>query len=172
MQLADSRTIVALVDELLSARKQLVGTIQHRRPNRATEQARLNWPVLVNGQTAECYVAVTLYPNDEDLRFTICLAYLDHNIWRLDFEPMEHVALNPNLAGHEFSLATIRGPHCHRWSENRLLATKGTIPEKLPFRTPLENVYTWDNAFRHFCGETNIDQPPQVPTWPPRERLL
>lgn len=170
--MADGRPIVALVDELLSAPKRLVGTIQQRNPNREAEQARLHWPVLVNGQSAECYVAVTLYPDDGELRFTICLTYRDHNIWRLDFEPMNHIEVNPLLEDHDLSLATIIGPHCHRWNENRLFATHDAIPERLPFKTPLEKVQTWEKAFRHFCGETNIEQPRRVPPWPPRERLL
>ena len=166
------RPIVELVDGLLEAQKEFAGRLQHRPPNRAAEQAWLHWPVLVDGQTAECYVAATLYPNDDELRFTICLTYRDHNVWRLDYEPMYRCEVNPRLNGHEFSLATIWGPHCHRWEENRSFATHGTVPETLPFRVPLLGVHTWENAFRHFVGETNIDQPRDVPAWPPRERLI
>ena len=167
------RPIVEHVNSILKAKKTFVGTPEYRSPNRYSEQVRLVWPVLINKQSDHCYVAVTLYPNDCGLRFTICLVYYDRNIWRLDFEPMDRVEINPGLDGNEYSLATIQGPHCHRWEENRLFATRYAIPEPLPFRIPLpREVQTWDNAFRHFAGATNIDQPVEVPPWPARENLL
>ena len=132
-----------------------------------------DWPLLVNGQTDYCYVSAVLYPNEFELRFNISLIYLEYNIWRLDFDPWGRVKVNPPLLGHKFSLATIDGPHCHPWNENRRFAIGGLIPEPLPFRVPLDNdIQSWENAFRYFAGATNIGSPIVVPTWPPRERLL
>ena len=164
--------IAELVDDLLNASKMLVGQVQLRRPNRVSEQARLHWPVLVSGQSAECYVAATLYPNEGDLRFTISLVYRGSNVWRMDFEPMTQIKVNPLLRGHEYSMARIAGPHCHRWEENRMFATPRAIPDPLPFRVPLEGVRNWESAFRHFVGETNIAQPIEVPPWPRKEGLI
>ena len=141
-------------------------------PNRISEQARLRWPVLVGGISKNCYLAATLYPNESFLRFTISLVFQERNISRLDYEPTDRIEINPPLAGHPFSLETIRGPHFHRWTENKHFASAGVIPETLPFRVPLVGMHNWDNAFRHFAGETNIRQPAQVPPWPRRERLI
>lgn len=169
----DDQPIAVLVAALLADQKQFAGDPEPRRPNREGEQGRIHWPVLVRGQSAQCYVAATMFPEDEDLRFTISLVLRQDNIWRLDFEPDDRIEMNPELAGHEFSLATIRGPHCHRWEENRLFASRDRIPSPLPFRVPLpSSIRTWEQAFRHFVTETNIDQPAQIPQWPRRRRLL
>ena len=128
----DNRPISELVDELLVEPKELVGSIQHRLSNRGREQVRLEWPVLVRGQSAQCAVACTLYPNAEDWRFTICLIFRNLNIWRLDFEPEDRIERNPLLPGHTYSGAEIRGPHCHRWKENSRYATRNALPDEHP----------------------------------------
>ena len=167
------RPIVEHVDSILRAEKTFAGRPEYKKPNRESDQVRLDWPVLINNQSDHCYIAVTLYPNDSELRFTISLVYYGRNIWRLDYEHMDRVEINPRLDGHENSLEIIEGAHCHRWKENRLFATHGNIPEPLPFRVPLsKEVRTWENAFRYFVGATNIHQPAEVPPWPARERLL
>lgn len=160
------------MDALLAAEKELAGDPTWRRPNRATEQARLSWPVLVNGIVADCFLAATIYPEDRDLRFTITFNCHDKNVWRLDFEPWDRIEMNPFLPGHPLSGATIRGPHCHPWEENRRFGVSGRIPDELPMRIPLPNIRSWDSAFRHVLGETNIRQPAVIPPWPPRERFL
>lgn len=167
-----SAPIANLVDDLLSREKALAGEPQWGPGNRRAEQGRLHWPVLIGSGSAGCYLAATIYPEDQSLRFTITLNFKDKNIWRLDFEPEERIELNPFLRGHQYSNVTIHGPHCHRWTENRLFATPTMIPEPLPFRVPLEGVRSWESAFRHFIGDTGIGQPRDVPAWPPRERFL
>lgn len=167
------RPHVERVDIIIKARKEFIGKPESRRPNRHSEQVRFDWPLLVNGQTDYCYVSAILYPNEPELRFNISLIYLEYNIWRLDFDLWGRIKVNPPLPGHEYNLATIDGPHCHPWDENRRFAVGGLIPEPLPFRVPLDkDIQTWENAFRYFAGATNIGSPVEVPIWPPRERLL
>ncbi len=174
----DSRPIVELVDELLAARKELTGSIWPRRANREAEQVRAEWPVLVNGQSAECSLAWTLYPNADELRFTICLLFRGLNIWRLDFESEDRIERNPLDPGHPRSGLEIRGPHCHRWEDNRRFATRDAIPSGLPFRVQYDGTkvgpQVWENAFRFFLGQTGIEQPEasEIPPWPKRERFL
>ena len=171
--MSDKQPVAELVEALLAAPKEFTGDPEPQRPNRADEQGRIYWPVLVNGQTDQCYVAMTMYPEEVDLRFTISFVFRQDNVWRLDFEPDDIPHLNRPLPGHEYSLATIRGPHCHRWQENRHFSNRDRIPVPLPFRTPLPyGIRTWEQAFRHFLTETNIAQPREEPLWPRRERLL
>lgn len=175
----NGRTLLDLVDDLLAAPKALAGDPQLRHPNRVNEEVRWRWPVLANGESDSCSVTANLYPNEADLRFSISLTFLAHNIWRLDYEPIHRVEHNPFLLGHKYSLATIAGPHCHPWKENRRLAARGQIPVPLGFRVPLEMPNThadgshrWEKVFRHFLGLTNISQPPAVPPWPPQGTLI
>lgn len=173
----DSRPIAEIVDELIAARKELVGTPQPRPPNREDEY-RLLWPVLVRGESDWCSVSCTLYPNSPELRFTISLLLGNICVWRLDFEPDWRIEHNCSLPGHQYDMATIKGPHCHRWAENRRFATHNMIPQTLPFRVPYDGPKTgpnvWENAFRYFLGETSIEQIPdeRMPRWPRRDRLI
>lgn len=48
----------------------------------------------MNGQSNQCSLAWTLYPNAAEIRFTICLLYRGLNIWCLDFEPAERIERN------------------------------------------------------------------------------
>ena len=154
------RPSIEHVDTMLKAKKVLIGEPEDRGPNRDSEQARLVWPVLVNSKSDQCYVSATLYPNDRDLRFSISLVYYDHNVWHLDFVPHYRAEVNPPLVGHDNGFETIWGPHCHRWEENRQFSQHGAIPHPLRFRVPLPaDVQNWENAFRYFAGEVNIDQP-------------
>ena len=163
---------VELVDQLLAAQKEFIGDPQYRPPNRASGQARLRWPVLVNGESAQCTVEMTQYFNDLDLRFTVGLMVFEKNVWRLDFEPPDRRHANPILPGHPNSLEIISGPHSHRWEENRRLAKRGQIPDPLGFAVPLPaSVRTWEQAIRHFVQETNIDPPRYVPEWQERGAL-
>ena len=174
----DSRPIAELVDELLAAPKELVGDARFRPPNREEEQARLLWPVLVKGESDRCAVSCTLYPNVPDLRFTISLILSNMSVWRLDFEPDWRIEHNGPLPGQRYDSATIRGPHCHRWAENRRFASHNMIPQTLPFRVPYDGPKTgpnvWVNAFRYFLGETGIEQIPEgrMPRWPRRDTLI
>ena len=91
MAIGDSASHIAdLVDGLLAAQKELAGEPVWRRGNRPDED-RLDWPVLISGETSECRVSVTAYPTSPDLRFTITLNYRGYNIWRVDHEPDDRI---------------------------------------------------------------------------------
>lgn len=172
-RLSRNRPSIEHVDLVLKAEKEFIGEPEYRRPNRDSEQVRLVWPILVNNRSAQCYVSATLYPNDRDVRFSISLVYYEYNIWRLDFVPFYRAEINPHLPGHDNSMQTIWGPHCHPWEENRRLSQQGAIPHPLRFRVPLpKDVKNWENAFRYFAGKVSIHPPQHVPTWPRSERLL
>ncbi len=163
--------IANLVDALLEADKVLVGVV-HWHDGTRSEDKRFDWPVLVGGETAECAVAATAYPDELDLRFTITLNYRSHNIWRIDHDPPYRRETNPFLTGHRYSGDTIRGPHFHPWVDNRHEATPATFPT-LCWRRPLPSqVQGWENTFRWFLGETNIGQPETIPSLPRRMRLV
>jgi len=170
-------SIVELVDALLAAPKELAGYIEPGKPNRVG-QVRFQWPVLVNGESQDCYLAFAQFPNEEPWRFTICLVYRMMNIWRLDFEPNQRVEINPPLPGHQYSEAAIRGAHWHRWTENRHFAQGSASSIRLPFRIPYEGPITgrnvWENAFRMFLSAVFISQieSGRIPHWPTRITLL
>ena len=172
-----SRPITELIDDLIASPKELIGEIQRNNPNR-DGQERLQWPVLVNGESADCYVAFTLYPNEIELRFTICLVFRSINIWRLDFVPNQQVEINPSSLGHPFSGKLVQGPHWHRWTENRHMVRSNVASITLPIRSPYartengQNV--WENAVRAFLAETGIAQleSSRMPQWPKRSALL
>ena len=169
---ADPPHIDTLIDDLLAAEKELAGEAFWSLGNRPDEQ-RLDWPILVRGETTNCRVSVTAYPNSPDSRFTITLNYENRNVWRLDFEPPDRIEVNPYLRGHELSNVTVFGPHYHSWEDNRHEATPAAIPEKLPWKRPLPpGVKSWESAFRWFLGETNVAQPQAIPALPARTRLV
>ena len=172
MSTGDSDNHIAkLIDRLLDADKTLAGSPGWHAGNTAADE-RFEWPVLVGGETAECAVAVTAYPDDPDLRFTITLNYRDHNIWRVDYDPPYRRETNPIMKGHPYSGDMIYGPHCHPWDINRDDATPATIP-LLRWRRPLPpQLRGWQNTFRWFLGETNITQPDTIPDLPRRTRLI
>lgn len=175
MSAANSTTgsIASLVDQLLAASKSFTGIPLWNTGNR-DEDERFVWPVLVNGETAECNVCGTAYPNLPELRFTITLNFRQQNIWRVDWEPEGRGGeVNPILPGHPHSGETIWGPHCHPWDLNRHTVKGAQIPRLLIWRKPLPaNVQGWDNTFRWFLGETNIEPPEQIPALPGRKALL
>lgn len=164
--------IADLVDQLLAADKELIGNPVFGDGN-ATRDKRLSWPVLVSGESSRCVVCATAYPFDADLRFTLTLNYEDHNIWRLDHEPIYRCEINPFVTGHPYSGQTICGPHCHPWDLNRADATPKSLPDPMRWRMPLPpNVQGWENSFRWFLGEANIAQPAVLPDLPRRETLV
>ena len=173
MATGDSSDHIAnLIDALLRAEKALVGIPEWREGTRSADE-RFDWPVLVGGETAECVVAATAYPQEPDLRFTITLNFRNHNIWRVDYEPSYRRETNPIVKGNPYSGDMIYGPHCHPWDINRQDATPATIPRLLRWKRPLPpQVRGWENTFRWFLGETNIAQPETIPDLPRRTRLV
>ena len=174
MRAGSGLPVAELVDRLLASNKQLVG-LSGWRPGTRDHDQRLAWPVLVSGETSECVLAATCYPDESPDRFTIALNYSERCIWRVDHElpsrsphhnPLDRVVL---LDGSY----QVQGPHFHSWPDNRYLATVASLPLELSCARALPpQVRGWENAFRWFCGETGIRQPPEIPSLPPRGRLL
>ena len=168
-----SATPVAdLVDQLLATPKSLGG-----RPSWADGswdgQKRIAWPVLVDGETVGAtLVAITNTAIDE-LNFSISLAVQDRSVCRLDYDPPLKLHTNPIEPGKPNSGLVMRGPHYHGWADNRCLATPAALPKALDWRSELpNNLRTWENAFRWFLGENNIEQLASLPALPPRSRLI
>jgi hypothetical protein len=162
MQPSGQRMPVAeLVKVLLASDKQLVG-LPRWVPGTRDHDQRQAWPVLVAGETSECVLMATCYPEESADRFTITLNYARRCIWRVDHElanraphhnPLDRVSL---LDG----AYEVQGPHFHSWSDNRYLAAVATLPIELPCARALPpQVRGWENAFRWFCGQTGIRQP-------------
>jgi len=171
--LRSGRHIADLIDALIEAEKSLIGEPLWHEGNRVGEEERLDWPVLVNGESVNCKVSITAYPNLPYLRYTITLNYEDRNIWRVDHESPDRVELNPFRVGHELNGLRVIGPHCHTWADNKGDATPATIPDPLPWRRPLpDNTRSFDSTFRWFLGEVNVDQPVALPALPNRTRFL
>ena len=164
--------IAKLIDSLLAAEKALAGNPGWQPGNRPGE-LRWDWPVLVEGESANCQVSVTAYPEDYPNRFTITLNYVGRCIWRLDYEPDYKAHINPPDRAPFLGDYTIWGRHYHSWADNRHLATPANPPRILDCARALpSNIQNWENAFRWFCGETRITQSGAVPDLPIPVRLL
>lgn len=167
-----SQHIANLIDDLLAAEKTLAGTPYWRDGNRPDER-RLDWPVLVEGQSVNCLISVTAYPNIGEERFTITLNYGGRCIWRVDYEPNYAHHINPPERAVTLGGYDIPGPHYHSWGDNRHHATPVSLPKELDCARELpSNARGWDNVFRWFCGEINVNQPDEIPDLPRRTRLL
>jgi hypothetical protein len=175
MRSGSRRQIVAeLVDELLASAKVLAGGLPTWRSGTRDHDERLAWPVLVDGETDQCELAATCYPDESPDRFTIVLSYANRCIWRIDHELLNRSPhRNPLDRADLLGAYEVRGPHYHSWDDNRYLATLGALPTELLCARPLApQARGWENAFRWFCGETGIQQPADIPYLPPRGRLL
>lgn len=161
-----------LIDDLLRAEKTL-GGIPDWRPVGHRGEHRQLIPLLIDGVDTSAHVELNAYPFIlDELRYRIMI-FAPKCIWRVDYVTDEQ-HLNPFdcLAGIPQGLFC--EPHYHSWSDNRRFAKANSLPDALPvariFEAPFRN---FDRAFRWFCGETNIGQPPagmiELPT---RTRLL
>jgi hypothetical protein len=150
--------IVALIDDLLAARKALGGLPTWRNMNHHG-QHRLVVPILFKGESTGLELEVCAYPNREPLRFTIILRQ-PKCIWRVEYDPTASHP-NPFNAPKDIAGLLIVGPHYHNWSDNRRFITSGTLPKSLKNARllPLE-LKTFEAAFDWFCRETNIEVPP------------
>lgn len=165
--------IVDVIDRLLEEPKVLASAKVVFAQGNQTADQRCEWPVLVDGVLADCYIACTAYPLEDELRFTITLNYQNKNIWRVDYEPSHRTEYNGFRKGHPLSGRRISGPHYHSWSDNRSEVTTRKIPDVLPWLRELpDNLRTWENTFRWFLGQTNIKQPSEIPALPTRRTLL
>ena len=65
--------IVDVIDRLLEEPKVLASAKVVFAQGNQTADQRCEWPVLVDGVLADCYIACTAYPLEDELRFTITL---------------------------------------------------------------------------------------------------
>ena len=163
--------IADLVDGLLASDKELLGEVFWENGTRE-ETKRLNWPVLVNGESKNCVLTADAYPTTLYLRFTLCLNFRDFNIWRVDWDKLS-LHSNPTKKGHPYSGCTYEGPHCHPWDINRHEARPATIPSPLKWARPLpDGLRSWESTFRWFLDATDIAHPRMIPDLPPKEKFI
>lgn len=163
----DTGNICDWVDSILAASKRFRGKpAPWGDGNRSGELRVKRWPVEVEGELIGLFVAVTAYPTEPLLRFTVTLNVQVPGwpkaacIWRIDHEPENYKYHTPRLA--DFLKDTsppdtvLRVPHYHSWAANRYLCQPRLLPVELKEAAPLPNAGRFDRVFRWFCGETRI----------------
>lgn len=159
-----------IIDDLLSRPKQLAGTPSWGRGPRS---GQIKWkaPLSLQGEVLEMDLIVIAYPEMPPLTFAMLVVYDDIAISRMDYgENEEHnngSYVPPNITSWK-----IRGPHCHKWQDNKCFATHSTLPDILGYASLLpSSVRGFENTFRWFCGEHKIGII-DVPRYPVSELLL
>lgn len=175
--MASAKDFIAAADGFLATPKRLIGstTPQDWQEGRSSGEGALTlkFPIEINGeQDVRHKLALTAYPNDEDLRFHIALIF-QFAIFRLDFHSsaqhgnIDAVRLRLPLPG------TVSGPHYHPWDYNKRLIRNVSEAFKLTIAVPLdENIRQFDSALRWFCAETNIELANHEIQLPPRTGLF
>lgn len=158
------------LDELMASPKALAGKSEW---TRGTSDHHMRWksPLDVNGELCGINLEIKSYPREDGLRFTIQLMF-QIAIVRLEYwRYASHINWPPVPDGcPEFM---VEGPHVHLWSDNRQFINTVNLPRELKFARMLPtNVHGFPNAFRWFCGETNIVCPREIPELPKSDLLL
>ena len=165
------QTVAALVDSLIAAEKMLGGEPDWR-PAGNGDEMRLILPVFIGGTSTDASVEVNAYPNAATLAFRImlrvekCVWRIDHTDWEMHVNPVDtFTSITPN---------SFREPHYHSWADNRRFCSTSSLPSRLKIARPLPlKIRGFDAAFRWFCGEVKIDQPPSnMVSLPQRTRLF
>lgn len=164
------RPIAAIIDDLLAAKKTLIGSPVWQNPYSSSED-RLLLPLQVDGVSTGADLTISAYPNIRPLsyRMMICAPKC---IWRVDYVYDEHHinSFERPIDLKEFSFCE---PHYHAWPDNRHFCTYSTLPDRLPNARIMPNLRSFDSCLRWLCGETNIEQPPcGLIDLPPRRVLL
>lgn len=165
------KPVAALVDELIAAEKTIEGEPDWRRVGNGDEQ-RLVLPLFVDGVSTNAAIEVDAYPNASSLQFRIMLR-VEKCVWRIDYTDWErHV--NPLDTISEIPTLSFKEPHFHSWKDNRRYCTMASLPSRLRVARPLSAGFRgFDAAFRWFCSEVNIVQPPSGMVYlPARTRLM
>lgn len=159
-----------VVDRLLQVPKELTG-VGSWEPASHEGDVRMALPLIVEGEISDAMVTIIAYPRAPTIRFRLVLTYI-RAIWRVDYTDDE-LHVNSANRPHDLTDWQIMGPHYHSWQDNRRFARHNSLPIKLRNARFLpNNVRTYDNAFRWFCGNTGILPPASVPELPPRDTLL
>lgn len=159
-----------IVDHLLAERKELAGKpFWHRGPR--SGQMKWKAPMSLSGEVLSMDLIVIAYPEMPSLTFMLMVTCEDIAISRLDYSDGEEHNNGWIVPAH-IKRWKIRGPHLHRWQDNREFATVHALPDKLEYAIVIPSAAKgFANAFRWFCGEHNIVVP-NVPDYPGSELLL
>jgi hypothetical protein len=162
-----------IVDRLLDAEKALAG--EGRWTSDREGQHRFTRAIECEGEITAAELVIKAYPRRPQPCFRILLT-MTRAIWRLDFVLTE-THLNPRLPRRKETdppTGLVKGPHYHAWADNRRFATTSSLPHKLRnARIVPERVRSYDQAFRWFCAETNIEIGyDDIPDLPGRDTLL
>lgn len=163
--------IRVVVDRLLRAEKTPTGQATWADEHREGDM-RLLYPLLMDGEISDAILQIIAYPRSRSLRFRLNLLY-GRAVWRLDYvEDEEHV--NSFNRPDDLIIGPFTGPHYHAWADNRRFATKSSLPERLENARLLEdNLQTFSNTFRWFCGQTKIDiSGTEVPDLPISDQMI
>jgi hypothetical protein len=100
-------------------------------------------------------------------------------ISRLDFyenDRHQNHAIKRIAVPQGVELGWIYGPHFHKWGDNRMFADSKRGPKELKFAVALNleaSACSFDNVFRHFCGECKIIAAAnQIPALPQRDTIV
>ena len=160
------------IDKLLAAEKTLAGDAVFQALQGDQRQQRWRKACAIQGEVTPLDLEVQAYPDSPNLKFRIILIY-QRAVWRLDFSDDGG---HPNHTNRpkDLEAGPITGPHYHCWSDNRRFATKTSLPHTLRNARRLpNNIQTFENTFRWFCGETRIEVPTaEIPALPSRVSLL
>ena len=170
--MGDQTDIRDRVDRLLTAAKTLSGESNFEPLNGDQRKQRWRKTCSVQGEVTPMDLEVQAYPEALNLKFRIVLIY-QRAIWRLDFSN-DGIHLNSTNRPVDLEPGPIVDVHYHCWSDNRRFATKTSLPSNLKNARKLPaNVRAFDNAFRWFCGQTQITVPTaEIPMLPHRTALL
>jgi hypothetical protein len=165
------QSVAALVDALIAADKTLEGQPDWRPAGNGDEQ-RLILPIFIDGTSTEASVEINAYPNAADLAFRVMLR-VEKCVWRIDYTDWE-LHVNPVDTFSTIDPYSFTEPHFHSWADNRRYCTVASLPSRLKIARPLPARFRgFDAAFRWFCGEVNIAQPPSGMVYlPQRTRLI
>ena len=148
----------ARIDRLVAAQKEIAG---YPAWEKTSYPGQWRWLAPLNeaGQGTNLKLIVDFYPQKPPVTFSILLVWFSA-VQRLDYGPgVAHH--NHEMRGLEtpagVQIGWIKGPHCHLWSDNRMLVRETGLPKELEFARLLPApVQGFENAFRWFCGEVNV----------------
>lgn len=125
----------------------------------------------IDGAVQDMDLIVIAYPEAPTLTFMMTVVYSDEAISRLEYGDFEEHN-NGWLVPQHIRRWKIRGPHFHKWEDNREFATRATLPVELEYAILLpQAVRGFPNTFRWFCGQHNV-RVIDVPDYPGPELLV
>ncbi len=149
--------VATLIDDMIAAQKTL-GGVPSWQPSGLRSEYRLVMPLEIDGVSCGAHVEVDCYPNIKELRYRIMI-FAPKCIWRVDHWDRERHP-NPLDVPPDVPRGWVEGPHYHSWEDNRRYCTQNALPDRLLIARLMPPIRQFDAAFRWFCGETNIEQPP------------